>query len=68
MLCVAGLLASHIANKEIMNDAKSVSRCAASVAIAKLLAKTPPTISTIMKNKQRSEAIISFRRAFLSKA
>jgi hypothetical protein len=39
---VAGLVASHRLNKEIMKDAKSVKRWAASVAIAKLLAIYPP--------------------------
>lgn len=34
---VAGLVAIHNANKDIIKLAKSVSRCAASVAIAKLL-------------------------------
>ena len=39
---VAGLVASHRLNNDIMKDAKSVKRWAASVAIAKLLAIYPP--------------------------
>jgi hypothetical protein len=41
--CVAGLEATHIAQSDIMKLAKSVRRCDASVAIAKLLDKYPPT-------------------------
>jgi hypothetical protein len=37
--CVAGLEATHIAHNDIMKLAKSVSKCEASVAIAKLLDK-----------------------------
>jgi len=40
---VAGLEATHKAHSEIMKLAKSVRRCEASVAIAKLLDKYPPT-------------------------
>lgn len=39
---VAGLLATHIENKDIINEAKSVNKCAASVAIAKLFDNIPP--------------------------
>lgn len=39
---VAGLLATQIEKRDIMNDAKSVNKCAASVAIAKLFDNTPP--------------------------
>jgi hypothetical protein len=35
-------VASQSAKSDIMNEAKSVSKWAASVAIARLLAKTPP--------------------------
>jgi len=40
--CVAGLEATHMAQSDIMKLAKSVRRCEASVAIAKLLDKYPP--------------------------
>ena len=63
---VAGLDATQSEKSEIMNEAKSVRRCAASVAMAKLLARTPPTISTTMKRRQRMLAMISLRRARLS--
>ena len=53
-------------NNEIINDARSVRRCAASVAIAKLLARIPPTTSTTMNIRQSIEAITSFLLAFLS--
>lgn len=39
---VAGLPATQMEKSEIMNDAKSVNKCAASVAIAKLFDNTPP--------------------------
>ena len=38
-LLVAGLLATHNENRDIIKLAKSVKRCAASVAIAKLFDK-----------------------------
>ena len=53
-------------NNDIIKDARSVKRCAASVATAKLLARIPPTTSTTMKTRQSIEAIISFLLAFLS--
>ena len=40
--CVDGLPAIHMANNDIKKLAKSVKRCAASVAIAKLFDITPP--------------------------
>jgi hypothetical protein len=46
MRLVAGLDATHSEKSEIMNEAKSVSKCAASVAIARLFAITPPTLGT----------------------
>ena len=52
-----------MANKDIMKEAKSVRRCAASVAIAKELDRTPPTISADMKRMQRIEAKTSLFRA-----
>lgn len=39
---VAGLPATQIEKRDIINDAKSVNKCAASVAIAKLFDNTPP--------------------------
>ena len=39
---VAGLPDTHIENSDMRKEAKSVSKCAASVAIAKLLDITPP--------------------------
>lgn len=39
---VAGLLATQMEKRDIINDAKSVNKCAASVAIAKLFDNTPP--------------------------
>jgi hypothetical protein len=66
MYLVAGLEATQSEKSEIMKDAKSVSRCAASVAMAKLFARTPPTISTTMNKRQRILAMMSLRRARLS--
>ncbi len=63
---VAGLDATQMEKSEIMNDAKSVKRWAASVAMARLCARTPPTISTTMKKRQRTLAMINLRRARLS--
>lgn len=63
---VDGRPASQMANSDIMKLAKSVSRCAASVAMAKLLDQTPPTISSTMNVRQRTLAIMSFLRACLS--
>lgn len=40
--CVGLRLETHRANSEIMKAAKSVSKCAASVATARLLDKIPP--------------------------
>jgi len=47
---VAGLLATQMEKRDIIKDAKSVNKCAASVAIAKLFDNTPPKKKT--KNKQ----------------
>lgn len=44
---VDGLPAIHIANNDIIKLAKSVNKCAASVAIARLLDKTPPIFAYI---------------------
>ena len=66
ILFVDGRLASHIENNEIMNDAKSVKRWAASVAMAILLLKTPPTTSTIMNTKHKQDAMINLRLVFSS--
>lgn len=44
---VAGLEATHKAHRDIIKLAKSVSKCEASVAIAKLLDKYPPVTKTI---------------------
>ena len=49
-----GLEATYSENRDIMKEAKSVNKCAASVAMAKLLAKIPPTISRIMKNRHKT--------------
>jgi len=46
---VAGLLATQMEKRDIIKDAKSVNKCAASVAIAKLFDNTPPKKKT--KNK-----------------
>ena len=54
-----------MANSEIMKLAKSVRRCAASVAMARLLDRTPPTTSAIMKMRQSTEAKISLLRALV---
>ena len=58
-----GLPATQMANSEIMKEAKSVRRWAASVAMARLLERTPPTTSAVMKSRQRTEATISLLRA-----
>ena len=49
-----------------MNEMRSVSRWAASVAMASDPAKAPPTASPTMKTRQRTDAIKSFLRALLS--
>lgn len=59
-LRVDGRPANHIANNDIMKLAKSVSKCAASVAIAKLFDQTPPTTSKHMNIKHKTLAIMSF--------
>lgn len=56
----AGRDDSQMAKRLIMKLAKSVNKCAASVAIARLLAMTPPTTSPIMNNKQT--ALANMRR------
>ena len=58
-----GLAAIQMAKREMRKDAKSVRRWAASVAMARELLSTPPTISAIMKNRQSTVARMSFRRA-----
>ena len=58
-----GLAAIQMANKEMRKEAKSVRRWAASVAMAKELLSTPPTISAIMKSRHSPAATSSFRRA-----
>ena len=60
-----GLAAIQMANKEMRKEAKSVSMWAASVAMAKELLNTPPTISAIMKKTQRTVAVTSLRRALI---
>lgn len=65
-LRVDGRPANQIANNDIIKLAKSVSKWAASVAIAKLLDHTPPTISRHINAKHRILAIINFLRACLS--
>ena len=49
---VAGFVAIHKANNEIIKPAKSDSKCAASVMIARLLAKYPPEIMMIRRKHQ----------------
>ena len=65
-LHITYLEATHIENNEIIKEAKSVSKWAASVAMAKLFAQIPPTISSTMKNRHKILAKISRFRAFLS--
>ena len=60
-----GLAAIQMENKEMAKEAMSVRRCAASVAMAKELLNTPPTISAIMKKTQRTVAVTSLRRALI---
>lgn len=60
---VDGRPANHIANNDIIKLAKSVSKWAASVAMAKLLDQTPPTTSKHMNAKHNTLAMISFRCA-----
>lgn len=65
-LLVDGLAATHIANNDIINAAKSANKCAASVAIAKLFDNTPPIISTIINITHKMLAMMSFFLARLS--
>ena len=58
-----GLAAIQMENKEMAKEAMSVRRCAASVAMARLLERTPPTISAVMKMRQSTEAKMSLFRA-----
>ena len=58
-----GLPATQMANSEIMKEAKSVRRWAASVAMARLLERTPPTTSPTMNSRHSTEATTSFLRA-----
>ena len=62
-MSVLGRPASQRAKSETMKEARSVRRCAASVATARLLERTPPTTSAVMKSRQRTEATISLLRA-----
>lgn len=59
-LRVDGRPAIHMANNDIMKLAKSVSKWAASVAMAKLFDHTPPTISKHMNITHKILAIINF--------
>ena len=61
-----GLEATYSENRDIIKEAKSVNKCAASVAIAKLLARIPPTISKIMKNRHKTLAKINLFLAVVS--
>jgi len=63
MCRVAGRLAIHNENKLIMKLAKSVRRWAASVAMARLFDRYPPTASPNMKIKHKALAKRSFFRA-----
>lgn len=65
-LRVDGRPAIQMANNDIIKLAKSVSKWAASVAIAKLFDITPPTTSRHMNTKHKILAIMSFLRACLS--
>ena len=58
-----GLAAIQMATSEIMKEAKSVRRWAASVAMARLLDRTPPTTSPTMNSRHSTEATTSFLRA-----
>lgn len=63
ILLVAGLEPTHIANTDIIKLAKSVSKCAASVAIAKLLDKIPPVkfneyVRICYKNRTQRNCIL----------
>jgi predicted TIM-barrel enzyme len=55
MRFLAGLVAIHQANKEIIKEAKSVSKWAASVAIANEFASTPPVIRYERSLEKRSK-------------
>jgi hypothetical protein len=57
---LAGLVPIQMLNREIKNPEKSLSKWAASVIIAMLLAMTPPTTSTAMKVMQRTDTMMSF--------
>ena len=63
---VEGRLESHIAKKEIINDAKSAKRWATSVAVAKLSEYLVPIDSMIIKSRHGPAAMVYFRIAFLS--
>lgn len=65
-LRVDGRPANQIANSDIIKLAKSVSKWAASVAIAKLFDHIPPTTSKIIKITHKILAIMSFRLACIS--
>ena len=56
---------TQIASIEMRKAAKSVRRWAASVAMAKELLSTPPTISAIMKSRHSPAATSSFLRALM---
>ena len=55
---VAGFVAIHKANNEIIKPAKSDIKCAASVTIARLLAKYPPEIMMNRKKYQSNATAI----------
>lgn len=61
---VAGLPATQIENSEIMKDAKSVNKCAASVAIAKLFDNTPPIVREKKNQSSESKCQCVRRRMF----
>ena len=55
---MAGFVAIHKANNEIIKPAKSDIKCAASVTIARLLAKYPPEIMMNRKKYQSNATAI----------
>lgn len=65
-LRVDGRPANQMANNDIIKLVKSVSKCAASVAMASELEYTPPITSKIMNTKHKMLAIMSFFRASTS--
>ena len=59
ILWLVGSPATQMAIREIMKVRRSVKRCKALVAIARLLERTPPTTSMIMKMRQIKDEQIS---------